>query len=265
MRNNKYICFTLDLEEDHAGLIRNYFEGLDHLEDFIGIIKDNKIDVSFFIQSLLIERFPELIELLAENKFDLHLHSYSHSINRFKNSVNERFEIQKSKEIYRCFFNSDPIGYRFPLGIINDNHYFLLKEFGFKFDSSVFPMIRPGYFNNLNKPLFPHIVNGIVEIPFSVISRTIRIPVSLSYLKILYPLHIMKRYNNQYIIFDFHMHDLYNLNSRMQLPFSKRIPYLRNSKNGLNLFLRFHGKLLNEGYKSISILKMYELIKNGKI
>jgi len=257
----KYVCYTLDLEEDHAGYLKNSYEGLTHLEEFIQIIKEKKIPVSFFIQAKLIEKFPEKIEAIRQNEFDTHLHSYSHSIKNIGNIIMEQKEIEKSKRIYKEFFGKDPIGYRFPLGIINKDMYKVLEDMDFKFDSSIFPTIRPKYFNNLDAPLTPFFVGNVMELPFSVISRALRIPVALSYIKLFYPLHFIKSYRFSPIIFDFHMHDLYDLNSTKKLGALKRVPYMVKRKFGLKLFLKFHDKLENEGYKAIEISKVYGILR----
>ena len=171
---------------------------------------------------------------------------------------NEENEIKKSKKIYEDFFKKEPIGYRFPLGVLRDKEYKILKENGFKFDSSIFPTYRPGFFNNLDKPLNIYNEEGIIEIPFSVISKTIRIPLSLSYIKLFYPLHFLKKYNNNPLIFDFHIHDLYMLNSTKKLSTMKKLPYIRYRDNGVHLFLRFCNNLKEQGYESIKISKVYE-------
>jgi len=175
----KYVCYTLDLEEDHAGLLKDRYSGLNYLEHFIEIVQDHSIPVSFFIQGKLIENFPEQIELLKTNGFDVHCHSYSHLINRRYDPKIDRDEIEKSREVYRDFFGMNPIGYRYPLGVLNRQSYTLLRETGFKFDSSIFPTWRPRHFNNLSKPLHPYSVKGIVEFPFSVMSPVLYSRVSL--------------------------------------------------------------------------------------
>ena len=261
----KYLCYTLDLEEDHAGLLFNSYEGLKYLEDFIQIINERKIKLSFFVQAKLIEKFPEKIEMLRENRFDIHLHSYSHSLRRPKRLTEIRKEIEKSKEIYQEFFKDIPKGYRFPLGVLNEKEYQILKELDFKFDSSVFPSLRLRFFNNLNKPLIPYEVAGIIEIPFSVISKTIRIPIALSYIKLFYPLHFLRSYCHSPLIFDFHMHDLFNLKSTKRITSLKKLHYMRKSKFGLDIFLKFHQKLIKEGYKSISIYEIYNKTKNNQL
>lgn len=258
----KYICYTLDLEEDHAGILHDNYEGLEYLEDFIGIVREEKINLSIFVQAKIIERFSEKIELLRKNNFDIHLHSYSHSMRKPKSLKDIREDIEKGIKIYRDFFGKNPTGYRFPYGKLSNKKYIMLKELGFKFDSSIFPTLRIGFYNNLIKPLKPYRVHGIIEIPFSVISNLIRVPIALSYIKLLYPLHFLINYHYSPLIFNFHMHDLFNLRSKERIKNLKKIHYLRKSTNGLYLFLKFYKKLMNEGYKSISIYKIYKKTSN---
>lgn len=260
----KYICYTMDLEEDHAGYLHNYYEGLDYLERFIQVVKARELHPSFFVQAKLIEKFPEKIELLRDNNYDIHFHSYSHSLRKQKDIKNLRKEIEKSKEIYQDFFGNRPIGYRFPLGVLREEVYLILNELEFKFDSSIFPTFRPGFFNNLSKPLMPYVVNDIIEIPFSVISKMIRIPVSLSYIKLFYPLHFLKSYHFSPLIFNFHMHDLFLINSTKKLSPVKKLPYIRKSKSGLDIFLNFHEKMIKEEYHSVSIYEIFEKINNNR-
>lgn len=226
-------------------------------------MKNIDINISFFVQAKIIERFPDKIELIRDNGFDIHLHSYSHSLYKPKDEIEIYREIEKCKEIYKDFFSKNPKGYRFPLGILNRKDYKILKDLDFKFDSSIFPTLRYRYFNNLNKPTKPYKVNKIVEIPLSVMSNTIRIPISLSFLKLFYPLQFLKKYHSSPLIFGFHLHDLFNLSSTRKLINFKKFHYLRKSKKGLALFLKFNEKLMKEGYNSISIYEIYKKIKDN--
>ncbi|MBD3212662.1 MAG: polysaccharide deacetylase family protein [Candidatus Lokiarchaeota archaeon] len=258
----KIVCYTLDLEEDHAGYLKNKYEGLNYLEEFLDIINKKNIFVSFFVQAKLFEMYPEKIELIKEYGHDIHLHSYNHEIQKFNTCYNEKYhEILKSKQIFSNFFNKNPIGYRFPLGIIQKSDYKLLDELDFEFDSSIFPNFRIGYFNNLNKPITPYFCNRILEIPFSPISNHIRIPVSLSYIKLFYPLHFLLNYKISPLIFNIHLHDLFRLSSTQRLSFFKRLPYLKSSENGLAIFLKFVDKLSKLGYNSKRIIEIYEEAK----
>lgn len=258
---DKLVCYTLDLEEDHAGYIQDFFEGLDKLEKLINFISEKKIYVSFFVQGKVIEKYPEKIELIRNNNFEIHIHSYSHEIQKYLFNISVEEDLQKSFQIYQDFFGIKPIGNRFPLGLVNKHYFFLLKKYGIKFDSSIFPTFRPGYFNYIGAPIYPFKINQIIEFPFSVISQIVRIPISLSYLKLLYPLHFIPRYTISPIIFDFHLHDLFHLKSSSKLGKIREIPYLRFRDRGLDLFLKFHNKLLRDGYKTIGLSKLYNLVR----
>jgi len=60
------------------------------------------------------------------------------------------------------------------------------------------------------------------------------------------------------------MHDLYQLNSTKELNLLSRLPYLRHKRRGLDIFLSFHAKLMDEGYKAVPIKRVYEEIE-GKV
>jgi len=258
----KFICYTLDLEEDHAGYLQGFYHGLDHLESFLNKCEEKKIQLSIFVQARLCETQSEKMELLKTKKIDVHLHSYTHSFGLLNDIKKKTNEIELAVNSYSNFFNKPPTGFRFPLGILHEEDYDLLESYDIKFDSSIFPIIRPGYFNNLDKPLVPFRVNQIIEFPFSVISTFMRIPISLSYIKLFYPLHFMRGYSLSPIIFDFHLHDLYPLESTHSLSYLRKLPYCRMKTKGEELFFHFHDKLLTEGYHSITISKLYNYFQD---
>jgi peptidoglycan/xylan/chitin deacetylase (PgdA/CDA1 family) len=253
----KRICYTLDLEEDHAGILTDSYEGLQHLDEFIELCNLNQIHPSIFVQAKLIERLPEKIETLRRAGFDLHLHSYSHPLKR---KLNDYYEIQKSVELYRDFFGRSPTGYRFPQGDIRDEDYRWLREFGLRFSASVFPTIRPGYFNNLSKPLFPYMVDEVLEIPFAVLSEVLRIPVSISYMKLVYPLHLMVKPSDatSVIVVDLHLHDLYDLKATAGMRLFDRIPYMRKRRDGVRVLLDYHRRLMAFGFSETSMSRISE-------
>ena len=253
----KRICYTLDLEEDHAGILTNSYEGLQQVDEFVEFCNQNQIHPSVFIQAKLMEVFPEKIEILRRAGFDLHLHSYSHPLKR---KMNDSHEIQRSVELYHDFFGRRPTGYRFPQGDIRDDDYKTLRKFGLRFSSSVFPTIRPGHFNNLNKPLSPYMVEEIVEIPFAVISDIIRIPVGLSFMKLVYPLHLLVRPSdaNSVIVVDLHLHDLFDLKATAGMRLFDRIPYMRKRREGVKVLLAYHERLKTLGFSQISMSDISE-------
>lgn len=180
-------------------------------------------------------------------------------------------QVLKGKEAFHKFFGKSAIGYRSPLGIISYEDYDILANNGFNFDSSIFPSFRFGVFNNLGKPTKPFIINNckIVEFPFAVVSNIIRVPISLSYLKLLGRSYInfLKLYPiPNLIVFGFHMHDLFELSTASKIPIRKypmiyrRIfnKIYRGRNSGLSILKEFVRILRKKNYYFSNLQKVYE-------
>ena len=91
---------------------------------------------------------------------------------------------------FREFAGSDPIGYRAPVGKLTREGLDTLLDLGFRYDSSIYPSVRPGRWghNNLHLSVAPfRITRGdqsIIEVPFATLSGA-RLDFSLSYVKVL--------------------------------------------------------------------------------
>lgn len=255
LENQKVVCLTLDVEQDYGGLLSEpTYEGLGHIPELVKLLRKRNIPLTCFVQGSLIEAHSSEIEQLFSLDVEFELHSYSHPGPR---EMDFEFEVEEGKQAYRKFLAKDPLGYRSPLGVINEkNDYEILVAHGFKFDSSVFPSLRPGIFNNLNKPTKPYFWDNfpIIEFPLTVFSDTIRIPVALSYIKLfgkpyLYLLKLSSLPN--LIIFDFHLHDLLRLPSANEIFLENRLSFFNK-----RLFKRIYHEKGDIGF---SILK--ELIR----
>lgn len=217
----KIVCLTLDVEQDFGELLDEpTYEALDYIPNLVKLLEDKGIPLTCFVQGSLLETHAAQIEKLFTLDVEFELHSYSH---HKPSELDVEFEIRRGAEAYRGFFRKDPMGYRAPLGVINRENYEILVTHGFKFDSSVFPLLRPGTFNNLSSPTIPYILNTprIVEFPVTVFSKAIRVPMTLSYIRLLgkpyfWLLRTVELPN--LIIFTFHLHDLFRLKSSYRLP-----------------------------------------------
>ncbi len=272
----KIVCLTLDLEKDHADLLENAcYEGVEQIPAIVELFKQNDIPLTCFVQASLLETHSAQIEKLYAIDTDIELHSYSHPWGK---KMNTRFEIEKGKETYVKFFGKEPIGYRSPLGIIKKEDYQVLTDNGFKFDSSVFPSIRPGLFNNLNKPTRPYILHDsqIVEFPFAVLSNIIRIPICASYIKLLGKpyAHLLSMCQlPRLVVFGFHMHDLFHLNSSTKIPlaessFTDRLAFKRiyshNEPAGIHILDESINTFQRKGYTFWKMSDVYRSIVEAK-
>ena len=273
----KIACLTLDLEQDYGDLLgAPSYKGLEHISHLVDFFKEKAIPLTCFVQGSILETHPEAVEQLSTLDIEFELHSYSHPGPK---EMNTMLEIQKGREVYRRFFGEDPLGYRSPLGIINSNKdYGILAANGFKFDSSIFPSLRPGVFNNLRKPTKPYLMNDskIIEFPFTVFSDVIRIPIALSYLKLLGSpyLYLLKVFNlRNLIVFNFHLHDLFELSSSDKI-FLKRTAfvyrrvlkriYSKRKLNGLALLDKFITILQRKRYGFSKLADVYEEITSKR-
>jgi peptidoglycan/xylan/chitin deacetylase (PgdA/CDA1 family) len=271
LKHEKIACLTLDLEQDYGDILAQpSYEGIKHTRELVSYFQEKNIPLTCFVQGSLLETHPDQIEQWCKLDADFELHSYSHQ------SPKERHieaEVERGKKAYLNFFNREPLGYRAPLGVISEADYELLARHGFKFDSSIFPSFRPGAFNNLRMPTVPYFLpsSGIAEFPITVFSSFIRIPISLSYVKLLgkpyfYLLRSIKL--PDLIIFCFHLHDLYTLSSSKNIPFKKFSPlyrtvfrriYTGRSNNGIGLLQNFVNLFSNKGYRFLKLIDIYRL------
>ena len=269
--NKKTACLTLDLEQDYGELLEEpSYEGLEHVPELVSFFQARNLPLTCFVQGSLFESNPSQVQALAALDCEFELHSYSHPAPR---EMNIDAEIKQGKAAYRAFLGKDPTGYRAPLGVVRNGDYEILAAHGFGYDSSIFPSLRPGAFNNLWKPTQPYILNEykIVEFPFAVVSSLIRIPVALSYVKLLgrpYLRLLRSSALPNLIVFDFHLHDLFALTSASRLPMEKYMPVYRwafrriyqKNGGGLGIFDELISILRGKGYTFKKLIDVYEAV-----
>lgn len=272
LKNRKVACLTLDVEQDYGDLLEEpSYEGLEHIPELVNFFKEKAIPLTCFVQGSLFETHSNKIGQLAEVDVEFELHSYSHPGPK---EMDAKLEIERGKQAYRSFLGREPMGYRSPLGVISEQDYEVLAANNFKFGSSIFPSLRPGAFNNLRKPtkLFRVNTPGIIEFPFTVFSSFFRIPIALSYIKLLGNpyLYLLRTFPcPNLIIFGFHLHDLFELSSSGKIPFEKssfiysrifRRIYFEGKLNGLWLLDEFITLLQRKRYVFSKLADVYDTI-----
>jgi len=271
LKNKRIVCLTLDVEQDYGDLLDEpSYEGLKYIPKLLKFLKEKNIPLTCFVQGFLFEVHPAKIEQLVSLDVEFELHSYSHPGPK---EMNTKLEIQRGKEAYRKFFGKNPLGYRSPLGVINGEDYEILASNGFRFDSSIFPSLRPGVFNNLGEPNKPFLINNteIIEFPFTVFSSVVRVPIALSYIKLIGKsyLYLLRTFNlPTLIIFDFHLHDLFKLDSSDRIPLRKfsfiyRLIFRRiyqYDREGLIILDKLITILRERGYSFQKLRDVYEAV-----
>lgn len=267
----KVACLTLDVEQDYGTLLEEpSYDGIEHIPDLVEFFKGRNIPLTCFVQGSLLQTHPSQIGQLAALDVEFELHSFSHPGAK---DANVKFEIESGKQAYFNFFGKEPVSYRCPDGVINREGYEILATNGFKFDSSVFPSLRPGTFCNLRTPVKPYLLNNtkIVEFPITVVSSLIRIPVALSYIRLLGKpyFYFLKTFAlPKLIVFGFHLHDLFEIDSSRNIPLDKS-PFIyrwvfkriyQGRGSGLCILDEFITMLEKRGYTFAKLIDVYEAL-----
>lgn len=186
----KLACVTLDMEPDYGDPEKRIrlLEIPEYLERYVDIVKKHNAKVTMFTVTNLFERHGDgFHELAARIPLEFSVHSHTHD----PCNACSLEEIRASREAFIRFTGQQPLGYRAPIGRIDKTGLGHLLDYGFEYDASVYPSLRPGKFGyaNLHMPNIPFRVRradgrSLVEYPFTAIQK-IRIVFALSYLKLL--------------------------------------------------------------------------------
>ena len=168
---------TVDLEPDLDGGTRSLIESVPKLLNYFD---DTGIKATFFTVSSLLEKHESLIQEISK-KHEIASHSHTH---HRLNPVNASWEIGHSKKMFKKH-GIDVKGFRAPMFITTKNHFDLLKEHGYSYDSSL-ARFFPGRYANFGIKGKPYVVNGVMEFPSpNFIWPSVN--AGLSYLKLLHP------------------------------------------------------------------------------
>ncbi len=185
----KIACLTLDIEADFldpTGRIR-LLEDEALLNRYVSIINSRRVKVTgFLVTSLLPKNGAAYRRLSTQIPIEFAVHSHAHDMHNPCSPA----DIELAARTFHDFFGRAPIGYRAPVGQITRAGMETLMDLGFRYDSSIYPSVRPGKawgYNNLHLPVEPFRVRSaarsILEVPFASLS-TIRLNFSLSYVKL---------------------------------------------------------------------------------
>ena len=137
------------------------------------LLAEHQTHATFFVLGWIAERCPSLVKEIDGEGHEIASHGYSHKLIYEMSPDEFREDISRSKEILEKLIGKRIIGYRAPsFTIVKDTLWAvdILKECGFEYDSSIFPISfhdRYG-FNGVSAESF-FFENGLMEIPLSTI------------------------------------------------------------------------------------------------
>lgn len=247
-------AFTIDVEMDYGartGMLRalDDSEGIRRLAD---VLAAAAAPASAFVVTSLLRSHPATIERLHGWVAEFHSHSHTHALG----TVDDETELGASLTALRAL-NGGAVGYRSPQGRSSEGEIAAARRLGNAFSSTVFPTVRPGVFNHLDKPLTPFLhANGLLELPFAVV-RGVRLVVSISYLKLVgWPVfRCLERLFGlpPVVVIDSHPHDTFATPALEALPPLPRLAWRVCRSQGIAYAQRLLGLLRRRGYEFVTI------------
>jgi len=111
--------------------------GLNGLEWFRETLRDRGANTTCFVVSSLADRHPDAVESLADAGFEIASHTRSHELLSELSADRRRGELRDSRERLESLTGQSVTGFRAPAFDITDDHFALLAETGYGYDSSV--------------------------------------------------------------------------------------------------------------------------------
>lgn len=120
------------------------------------------------------ERYPNLIKAIVDQGHELASHGFSHQRATIMTPDEFREDVSRSKQVLEAASGQAILGYRAPSFSFNDSNiwvYNILKELGFEYSSSTYPIKHDLY----GVPKWPRFKyerpEGIIEIPVPTIRK----------------------------------------------------------------------------------------------
>jgi polysaccharide deacetylase family protein (PEP-CTERM system associated) len=197
MKNETVNAISVDVEDYyHVSAFSKYINKTewDSLESrverntqrILEIFNNEEVKATFFILGWIAEKYPKLIKEISDYGHEIACHGYSHDLIYTQSKEDFQKETIMSKRILEDIVGSEVIGYRAASYSITNRSLWaldVLAQAGFKYDSSIFPILHDRYGIKNAEP-FPHVVktekgNSIIEFPISTIKMlSFNVPIS---------------------------------------------------------------------------------------
>ena len=274
-------ALTIDLEPWYVGeFLTKYLpqKKADQIEESVRPVLDlldkYNIKATFFVLGIVAEKHPGIVQEIYGKGHEVASHGYSHKTLYDLGESGFEEEIEKSVRLLESITGECPIGFRAPSFSINNTTkwaFKILEKYGFKYDSSIFP-VNTRLYGVSNAPLHPYRPswedvaqedsNGnLVEFPLSVIKVGKNIPIAGGfYLRVLpnwfLKLSIKKVAKTRLVVIYIHPWEIYPETPRLKgLPLSSRFITYHGINSALKkvegLFDEFRFKPLREFLKEV--------------
>jgi polysaccharide deacetylase family protein (PEP-CTERM system associated) len=142
----------------------------------LALLHDHKVQATFFTVGQIAEQHPGMLRRIAAEGHEVACHSYRHEL-VFRQSAEEfRIDVRRAKGVLEDITGAEVVGYRAPNYSIHSDQpwaYDVLLEEGFRYDSSIYPIIHDRY-GQVDAPRFPYEIRksgglALIEFPIGTV------------------------------------------------------------------------------------------------
>jgi len=264
-----YFIMTVDADPPFSSKMDCIIEN--GLISLLNLFNRHSIKATFFVPAVVAEKFPKLMEKIAQLKHEIACHGLKHEPYEATLSFSEQVRnIKKATEIIEAVTGLKPTGFRAPLFKVNRNCWMALYKNQYVYDSSVVPSPLYGNYKQVfpkSKPYYIPIYNsyrnyGLLEIPVSV-NPFLPFPLgggwvrifSLNWTKIAIKTNLAF---NVPVVFYIHPKDVVDLNI-CGLPWY----FYRNTTKSINILGKIIKYAKQCGAKFVTAYQLAKIIKNS--
>ncbi|WP_420182730.1 polysaccharide deacetylase family protein [Haloarcula sp. KBTZ06] len=169
--------------------------GLDGGRFFREILAEYDATATAFVVSSVADSHPDAVRALADAGLEIASHTHTHQLLSELDSDGRRGELSQSKDVLERVTNEQVSGFRAPAFDITDDHFDLLSDTGYTYDSSVVSSRSiPGWYggeHDVHRPVpasavHPDAPDSITEFPASVMPG-LQLPLTGTWLRFFGP------------------------------------------------------------------------------
>jgi len=139
-----------------------------NMERILALLAERRVKATFFTLGWIAERYPQLVRAIVEQGHELASHGYGHQ--RASELSRDAFaeDVGRAKKLLEDLGGRPVLGYRAPSFSIGEGNLWafdVLREAGYRYSSSVYPIAHDHY-GMPDSPRFAYPVrDGLLEVP----------------------------------------------------------------------------------------------------
>ncbi|HSF17619.1 MAG TPA: XrtA system polysaccharide deacetylase [Vicinamibacteria bacterium] len=142
----------------------------------LGLLRERQVRATFFVLGWVAERHPQLVQEITADGHELATHGYGHELIYRQSPAEFTEDVERSLRFLKLALGGSEVpiqGYRAPAFSVTRQTLWalrILREHGFRYDSSIFPLVAHDRYGIRNASRFASQVEaGLWEFPVSTV------------------------------------------------------------------------------------------------